>query len=60
MNCTLMQRLRGRPGATGNTPKDRKARKPEKSATEPGRISHCYQCLVLNPRDVFSPYRKHE
>lgn len=32
MNRTLMQRLKGVPGATGNTTKDRKARKPERFA----------------------------
>jgi putative transposase len=32
MNRTLMQRLKGLPGATGNSPKGRKARKPEKFA----------------------------
>ena len=32
MNRTLMQRLKGLPGATGNSPKDRKARKPEDKA----------------------------
>ena len=32
MNRTLMQRLKGLPGATGNSPKGRKARKPEDKA----------------------------
>ena len=32
MNRTLMQRLKGLPGATGNSPKDRKTRKPEEKA----------------------------
>ena len=32
MNRTLMQRLKGLPGATGNSPKGRKARKPENFA----------------------------
>ena len=32
MNRTLMQRLKGLPGATGNSPKNRKARKPEDKA----------------------------
>lgn len=32
MNRTLMQRLKGLPGATGNSPKGRKARKSEESA----------------------------
>jgi putative transposase len=32
MNRTLMERLRGLPGATGNSPKGRKARKPEETA----------------------------
>jgi putative transposase len=32
MNRTLMQRLKGLPGATGNSPKDRKGRQPEESA----------------------------
>lgn len=33
MNRTLMERLRGLPGATGNSPKGRKERKPEAYAT---------------------------
>ena len=32
MNRTLMQRLKGLPGATGNSPKNRKTRKPEEKA----------------------------
>ena len=32
MNRTLMQRLKGLPGATGNSPRGRKARKPEQRA----------------------------
>lgn len=32
LNRTLMQRLKGLPGATGNSPKGRKARKPEERA----------------------------
>ena len=32
LNRTLMQRLKGLPGATGNSPKGRKARKPEEKA----------------------------
>lgn len=32
MNRTLMQRLKGLPGATGNSPKGRKQRKPEQKA----------------------------
>lgn len=32
MNRTLMERLRGLPGATGNSPKGRKARRPEQEA----------------------------
>jgi len=32
MNRTLMDRLRGIPGATGNSPKGRKSRRPEKTA----------------------------
>ena len=32
MNRTMMQRLKGLPGATGNSPKDRKTRKPEEKA----------------------------
>lgn len=32
LNRTLMQRLKGLPGATGNSVKDRKGRKPEESA----------------------------
>jgi putative transposase len=32
MNRTLMQRLKGLPGATGNTPRGRKQRKPEEMA----------------------------
>ncbi len=27
-------------------------------ALQAGCLSYCYQCLVLNPRDVFSPYWK--
>lgn len=57
MNRTLMQRLKGLPGATGNSPKGRKARKPEQHACLTLKEFERWLALEVGQRYHHSPHR---
>lgn len=57
MNRTLMQRLKGLPGATGNSPKGRKQRKSEQQACLTLREFERWLALEIGQRYHHSPHR---
>ncbi len=57
MNRTLMQRLKGLPGATGNSPRGRKARSPEKTACLTLQEFECWLALEIGQRYHHSEHR---
>ncbi|HET9643447.1 MAG TPA: hypothetical protein VFP68_08845 [Burkholderiaceae bacterium] len=57
LNRTLMERVKGLPGATGNSPRGRKARKPEKTASLTLQDFERWVALELGERYHHSEHR---
>ena len=57
MNRTLMQRLKGLPGATGNSTVDRKGRQPEETARLTLQEYECWLALEIGQRYHHSEHR---